>query len=303
MRKPTRPSRAGWSFLKAHGGSGSSWASGTFGLLDANFDPDLDCNGGSNRRELSGAARWAGSTAITRCFSGGRCGIRPGSMTGPVSAGLDTRFDMYMGNLKNEKNNEAYAPAPNVVKGVGPQRRRDCIQNSNDVQALHRLRWPCRAKHVRRRACDSEHRFGDGNWDKAGYIAKNHRRRPHRTATRAGRSIRARSRTRPRSRVLPSPQTETGRPTCSNEGPAGPERRVLIVAVMNCGELGGNTEAVPGKYIRVFLTEPSATDVDGEEKNGSSNGEIWVEEIEEVTRSAAAPGGGGFIHDVVQLYR
>ena len=95
-------------------------------------------------------------------------------------------------------------------------------------------------------------------------------------------------------------------PQCSATPPAGPERRVVYVAAVNCDtasggtEIRGRTNDVPVyEYVKMFLTEPVTAD-------GSTPKKLSI--YAEVLGSAGGSGGGagspgGTFRDVVQLYR
>jgi Flp pilus assembly protein TadG len=92
--------------LKAKGGS-SQWAPGNFGLLDP---PTGNTGAGSVSENLA-------SANPEGCY-GNSVSLRTGSVTGSVTTALNVRFDMYENpGFKNEENNSAYRPAPNVTKG------------------------------------------------------------------------------------------------------------------------------------------------------------------------------------------
>ncbi|MDP3262429.1 MAG: hypothetical protein Q8M59_05630, partial [Tabrizicola sp.] len=88
---------------------------------------------------------------------------------------------------------------------------------------------------------------------------------------------------------------ETGRPSCSTVPPAGPDRRIITVAGIDCSANGFNGRAtVPVReFFKIFLTEPITED-------DAIYGEIIGSASEAGT---GAVGTGGIVRDVVQLYR
>jgi hypothetical protein len=269
--------------------SQNSWGPGAFGLLDSNFDPDGPCktNTGADAYRCSVGAR----QNLTRCFARRGVCIRPGQLGEAAASGFNTRFDMYETSLNSKKNDWQFAPAPNVVKGIGPSSGNKCDWSETYTDSMALPRDDCFAAGT----CDGGNRFGNGQWDKAGYWAKNHGGgTPPDVDTRYEMYLWEIANAPNANRILPTPREETGRPTCSSETPAGPERRLLNAAVIDCSNLtSGNQCGVPVlKFVRVFMTEPAG-------KEGSDDTRLWVEEVEELT-----PGGpSGVIHDVVQLRR
>jgi hypothetical protein len=278
--------------------SGNAWGPGAFGLLDANFDPDGPCgdpNQGANfYRCAVGIVE-----GVTRCFARRGVDIRPGQVTGAAAAGFNTRFDIYTGNLHNADRDPLFAPAPDVVKGVGPDKGGRCIQNLNQAAPY------ADSDPLPRDGCFGAgetcagSRFGDGSWDKAGYLAANHQGASVAGTTRYELYLNELARAGT-GRILPNGKAESGRPVCSNQTPASPDRRVVIAAGIDCSALPpGNASGVPVRqFVRMFLTEPIGTDADGD------NTSLWVEEIGDARSQGEGAGTtGGFVHDVVQLYR
>src|SRR5690348_7796294 len=99
--------------------SQNSWGPGAFGFLDLPIDPDGPCNGNQGAAAFRCAV---GATQnVTQCVTQRGVDIRPGRLAGAASSGLNVRFDMYDTNLKSKSDDPLYAPAPNVVKGIGPK--------------------------------------------------------------------------------------------------------------------------------------------------------------------------------------
>jgi hypothetical protein len=86
---------------------------------------------------------------------------------------------------------------------------------------------------------------------------------------------------------------ETGGAVCNPHGLGNPERRVLIVAGIDCvtNSINGSTEDVPvAQWFRAFIIRPA----DGVTKD------VFVEVI---GSAELGNGGSGQIRDVIRLYR
>ena len=274
--------------------SGNFWGPGAFGLLDINFDPSGPCgspNQGANYfRCVMGLTQ-----GVTQCFERRGVDIRPGRIVGAASSGFNTRFDQYRTSLQSESNNPLFAPAPNVVRGEVPRGGNACNNNTDpspDTMALPRD--TCFGGGD---TCGGS-RFGNGTWDQLGYEATNHNGAPP-TGIGMGATrydmYRAEIAGASGGNILPAGKAETGRPACNTTGPAGPERRLLIAAAIDCSTLPpGNASNVPAQaFVQLFMTEPAGTT-----GNDSS---IWLEEVGRI--DIAGAGANGVIRDVIQLYR
>ncbi|MFW5678923.1 MAG: pilus assembly protein TadG-related protein, partial [Pseudomonadota bacterium] len=305
-------------------GGGAMLGPGNFGLIDVEADPTGPC-GSPNQ----GAAYWSCAAALSQ--GAARCvdrrqgvGMRPGQMTGPATAGINVRFDIFETTLSGRRDQAGFEPAPHVVKGRvaggggggggqgkgkgkgqgnagnggGGGSGAACINNMNasstspDTMAFPRD--DCFATN----SCPTAG-IGDGSWDEATYIQTNHGGTPpagYVTGTGGTRyqlylaEIAAAA-----GGDILSGRAETGRPTCSSTMSPSPERRVMVAAALDCvPPPSGNQSGVPVlDYWRVFLTEPAGL---------TANGEIWVEFIERIGVPGSA-AGGGILRDVVQLYR
>ena len=290
-------------------GQGAAWGPGNFGFLDPSSlptDPQGPCAGlGTAQlyRCLVGAER-----AVTACI---RTDQGVNTLTGQrvgLAEAFNTRFDHFSGSMQGLRNNPAYRPAPNTVQGTLPRRqgggnspRPACRGNNVDVSdAMPLPRDGC----ITAGTCG---RFGDGNWNRAGYVAMNHNGvYPAGTSARSTRYemylaeiAAARSRAAPNNVPLPGKQ-ETGAPQCHASGPSDdPARRTVVAAAVDCAanDIRGNTSGVvPLEYVQLFMTEPVAA------PGGNDDAEIMVE----VVRSAGGLGSGatvGIYREVVQLYR
>lgn len=284
------------------GGQGAAWGPGDFGFLDPStlaLDSTGNCAGtsgtGPSLRCVLGAVG-----SITQCFAQRGVNVEPGQKVGITNAALNTRFDMWTGALQNQSANPIYAPAANVIKGQEPKGGNACNWNNpqatTDTMAIPRDDcFPGCAP------------YGDGTWStgRAAYVAANYGGvDPHPgAATRyeyylaeiatAGGSA--------SSSPILSGRSETGRPMCSPNQDPDPERRVFIVAGIDCAAnpISGSTSNVPVKeFVKMFITEPVV------DNGGSvSSLDIYAEIIGPAGGNAGSGGSAGAIHDVVQLYR
>lgn len=284
------------------GGQGAAWGPGNFGFLDPTTLPTDEagpCAGetGANLyRCLVGAER-----AVTSCLRVDQLvDTQTGQRVGLAEA-FNTRFDIYRGNMQNVTRNAAYRPAPNTVQGTLPRGGSSCRGNNTDVSdAMPLPRDTC----IVNGTCG---RFGDGNWNRATYVAQNHGG-VYPTGTSAASTryamylaeiAAAKTRTAPNNVPLPG-MRETGAPQCHQSGPSpDPDRRTVVAAAVDCTtqNITGNTRnVVPLEYVRLFMTEPVAS------PGGTSDAEIMVE----VIGSAGGIGSGtmtGSFRELVQLYR
>lgn len=293
--------------LLRSGGNGSAWGPGDFGFLDPSYakvDPNGPCAGKSGAQ--LDACLLGAMGSITQCFSQRGVDTAPGQKVGIEDASFNVRFDMYHAIMNGKKNDPAYAPAPNVTKGVVPLGGGACT-GSNPPASPDTVAMP-KDNCFGTGTCLNG-RFGDGKWNdpttgRPNYVNMNYGNGvpdPHSSAkTRyeyylaeiaaAGGSA--------SSTAILTGRAETGRPQCSNNQAIDPDRRVIIAAAVDCAAnpINGQTNNVPvEEFVKIFLTQPVGTD-------GASPPtlDIWGE----VVGSASGPsGGGGLFHDVVQLYR
>lgn len=283
------------------GGQGAAWGPGNFGFLEPStlaLDSLGNCAGingaGPMLRCVLGAAG-----SITQCFPQRGVNTEPGQKVGITNDSLNTRFDMWSGAMKSEKNNPVYAPAPNVIKGIEPKNGGSCNWNQQQVtpDTLAIPRDDCFP------ACAP---YGDGDWTagRAAYVAANYGGAdPHPTAltryqyyldeiTAAGGPASGTS--------ILTGRAETGRPMCSSNQYPDPERRVMIVAGIDCtaNPINGSSTGLPvHQFVKMFITEPVVP-------NGTTNGlDIYAEIIGSAYSGGGSGGTAGVIHDVVQLYR
>ncbi len=281
------------------GGNGAAWGPGDFGFLDPD-KIEVDENGpcaGLNGVQMD-ACLMGAVDSITQCFNQRGVDLEPGQKVGIEDAIFNVRFDIYRSIMNGRRNNPAYAPAPNVIKGIVPNGGGSCINNarvSPDTVALPRD--DCFVSGT----CG---RFGTGVWSagRTTYVARNYGGSdPHPAAlTRYGYYLAeiARAGAGP----ILTGRAETGRPICSGSTPAGPDRRVIIVAGIDCAanSIRGAASDVPVReFFKIFLTEPV-----GQDGSSPPRLDIWGEIIGSASETGTgATGSGGIVRDVVQLYR
>lgn len=280
------------------GGQGAAWGPGNFGFLDVSslpIDSSGPCaglNGAQLYRCLVGAER-----AVTACIET-RSGVdtQPGQRVGLAEA-FNTRFDIYQGSMQSLRSNPAYRPAPNTIQGTVPRGNNACRGNNTD---------PSDAMPLPRDAnLTAGNRFGNGVWNRAGYVGQNHGGAypPGTSATSTRYQMylaeitAAAGRLPPNNVPLPG-FNETGAPRCYNGGaPSAPDRRVVVAAAIDCAAndiRGSSTNIVPLEYVRLFMTEPV--------QSSGNDTDIMVE----VVGSAGGAGSGnlnGIFQDFIQLYR
>ncbi len=149
---------------------------------------------------------------------------------------------------------------------------------------------------------DPQERFGNGNWDRWGYWDFNHG--AGLPGALIGKSRYEFYRYENDNNLIPNNSAtggEDGNPQCSTESATAtdiPDRRTMIMAVMNCScgdPINGNAEDVPVVgFINTFMTEPVS--------DPGTGMEYLFEFIEELE-----PGVGGvdgvLLHNIVQIYR
>lgn len=314
------------------GGQGAAWGPGAFGFLDPSkilVDADGPCEGetGSNLdRCLMGAAG-----PITQCFSYRGVDIEPGQKVGSLEAAINTRFDLFNATMNGEKNDPAYAPAPNVIKGIVPNGGGACIGN-NEVISPNTIGLPRDGCFAGTNSCNDVNggvgpRFGDGGWDRDLYFSTNYAPfdgtvpgaiQSWLDANAANASSPTRYEVYRAEAALSgdiltgdasgnghdgNPIAESGRPICNTQpNPlADYTRRIIVAAGVDCGanNISGAASNVPVEdFVKIFLTEPASNDGTG------NTFSIWGE----VVGTAGGDGSGAIddvaiFRDVVQLYR
>ena len=271
-------------------GANARYSAGNFGYLDP-------FKGNSGARKIKDAI------AIDKpdvCMSKSQgVKLRPGSINS-ASHAFNVRFDMYAGPYKRMRNDPAYAPAANVVKGYTPKKNDVCkIQKDPDAMGMPRDE----AFHCPSGSSAGLEQLGTGNWDFVEYMRVNHNYmraitiegvtytmdyRRRRSYPSAPPSRYAMYRWEIDNNCVPGSLTygknaktpEEGLPLCHTTGPhTDPDidRRIITVAVLNCGEIEASGEKMAGRtdylpvetFVNVFLTEPM-----GPGKDGTLYGEI-----------------------------
>ncbi len=296
------------------GGQGAAWGPGDFGFLRPDtslVDPAGPCAG------LNGAQLYrclVGATGnIAGCVSQNGVNIEPGQREGVTTPALNTRFDIYTGAMQGKRTDPHYSPASNVVKALwrgagGGGGANQCIQNNGEptTNTMALPRDTCLQG-----ACG---RFGDGTWSRASYINTNHGGTDPVTGPVPGAAPGSRwelylaeiakaNAAGPAAPILTPGLQETGRPVCSTQPPAGPQRRLLVSAGIDCdtNPINGAATDVPvDQFVVVFMTEPATN-------YGATTPptlDIFVEVVDVAgDGGGGASGFGGIFRDVVQLYR
>lgn len=236
---------------------------------------------------------------ITQCFNQRGVDLEPGQKVGIEDAIFNVRFDIYRSIMNGRRNNPAYAPAPNVIKGIVPRGGGDCIGTNAELSpdTVGLPRDTC----FETGTCS---RYGNGNWSagRATYVDTNYGGTdPHWGATTRYQYYLAEIAASSPSGILTG-LSETGLPTCSRSAPAPADRRVIIVAGIDCieNDIRGAARNVPVKeFFKIFLTEPV-----GQDGSSPPRLDIWGEIIGSASEVGTGAGGtGGLVRDVVQLYR
>ena len=286
--------------LRSGGGGSAQWGPGDFGFLDpakALINDEGPCDGltGGNLDRCLIAAEGP----LTACFRQDGVDIEPGQKVGIEDAAINVRFDIYKATMNGKRNDANYRPAPNVVKGIVPAHGGMCIGNSEAVS-------PDTIALPRDGNLSPTNRYGNGTWNRAAYIATNHGGTdPVPAAGIPGtfpgsryEMYRAEIAKAAGGNILTG-RAETGRAQCASGASTDPERRVIVVAGIDCAAnpVKGAATGVPVKeFYRIFLTEPA-----GQDGSSPPKLDIWGE----VVGSASTSGAGGTVvfHDFVQLYR
>ena len=262
------------------GGKHSQYFPGNYGYLQT---------GGPGANELKEAMA---SSSPNTCYSRAGVELRTGAVASVVD-GFNTRFDIYSGSYKNDRNDPNYAPAENVIRGVSGA----ACKESDDANAMGLPRDEC---HLNDSCTMAGGRLGDGSWDLPTYLEVNHGAPTSIIIGSETYSINYSSRTV--SPELPtryeiyrweidtgripgssgygaSTTPENGVPQCYSGGSLAPvDRRVVRVAVLDClaldSQYGINGSSAPPlpvtAFWKVFITEPIES---------KSNSQIWGEMV------------------------
>lgn len=288
------------------GGQGAAWGPGNFGFLEPStvaLDSTGNCAGAGGTGPMLRCVLGAVNT-ITQCFAVRGVDTEPGQKVGITNDSLNTRFDMWSGAMRNEKNNPIYAPAPNVIKGIEPKSGGACNW-SNSQPTTNTAALP-RDTCIANGSCMP---YGNGDWaaGRVNYVQKNYGGvDPFPTVTTRYQyylhEIAAHGGAGSSSPILTGLQ-ETGRPMCSPNQSNDPDRRVIIAAGVDCAAnpINGRMTGVPvHQFVKLFITEPVVDNGGG----STSALDIYGEVIGSAGGTGNGSGGNGAIfHDVVQLYR
>lgn len=299
------------------GGSGSAWGPGDFGFLDpSQADLGATCSGLNGAQLI--ACLVGAEQNVTQCYTQRGVNTEPGQKVGIEDAIFNIRFDIYKSTMNGKKNDPDYPPAPNVISGLRPAGGGSCIGQNEATAYPDTIPLP-RDDCFAAGTCT---RWGDGTWDYATYIDTNHGNGngvldagedshltafpvdPKYAGTRYETYLReiAYGDSVAGGAILSGQGWETGRPQCSSNMSARPERRVVIAAGIDCvtNPVNGNEVGVPvEEFFEVFLTEPV-----GDDGNSPPTLDLWVEVIGSAGGDGySSAGPGGIFRDVVQLYR
>lgn len=300
-------------------GPSSAWGPGNFGYLQSGTGD----HGANALREMFAVVK------PEACFDVTGVELSTGQQS-TIRVGVNTRFDIYDGNLNSKKNNSNYRPARSVRKqykftGAGNA----CNATLTPDSGYKRLQ---RDSCINTSTCPTygampANRMGDGIWDFQTYWSTNFPNVAYPTVngeTWSNSSDHLPTRyevyryeidnnltnTKSIGSNVNNPNGERGAPQCSGSTTSDdPDRRLLYAAIINCEEhaddlVGGSGDPIPVEaFASVFLTEPlenGSAQSNGEEDNGDDS--IRAELVDITGRF----GNGtleGFQRDEVQLYR
>lgn len=261
-------------------GKNSAWAPGNFGLLALN-------NHNLSTNDLRDAMGRINPLAV--CFStDGELGSKPGE-SAAVAQGFNTRFDIYEGATSGLDNDDQYAPAANAVKGMikagsacsynpnggnGWTKPANTYDGPEDLDSADAMGFPrdnCAYHPLSSGDGDctitSSTRIGTGNWDVGSFTDVNHG--GVNWTTEIGTSMPTRYQVYQweiGNAIVNNGATggENANPQCNTQTPAaGPDRRVISIAVVNCiasGVTGQTPNLDVAKWIELFITEPMGAD-------------------------------------------
>jgi len=311
------------------GGTVSSWAPGDFGFLEvgsgknselmealAFTETAVNCSPIDGTKPSTGNPQGLYDAINTRFdiydFSGGNGTTLAPCLSGSCPAALNVIKDVvkpdYDTTPMNNKcgfhvkqgwrlppDDRQFWPNATPVTGVDGLLSYNDTSHSPSIDAMGLPRDLCHyASYGTQCTSDATHKFGDGNWARGDYFAKNHpggarpanagsitrydtylwelglNNMPHGTA--AGTAL------------------QFGRPICSSGTANGIDRRVLTVAIVkNCASLNGGSTAVEvDEWVDMFLVQP-VVDIAAGRGNGDVKDSIYME----VIRPASVGNDGG----------
>jgi hypothetical protein len=306
--------------VKDGGGNSSQWGPGNYALLEIPGLPGADAI----------RASFAALNGSPVCFDPDLVTTKPGQSVA-VNAGLNVRLDMYSGNTNGLKSSPTHYPAKNVVKGLGTRapsatkcdpKIADYDLYTGEGDAAELMQYP-RDKCFYTGTCavtGAGTRYGDGQWDKAAYCQTNYGDATCAgVASPTGKPINTRYgfyRAEVESGVVPQTANENVKNLCYTgktwdqlpigadarevgfeTSVNGPDRRVVVAAMVNCnqqkalGNLNGHKTVEVYKWVLLFLTEAAGQYGD------------QTEMFFEVIREMDMENDQTYAHDIVQLYR
>ncbi|RUW40347.1 MAG: pilus assembly protein [Mesorhizobium sp.] len=279
---------------------------GNFGLLDNGLNSIQD-----------GMARGTAGT----CYSRNSLTSKTGVTFGQVNTGLNVRFDLYQGSLKNNSD-LGYRPASNVRKGASKTSNCNKYDVASDGPPPSAMALPPGTPFDNAKGMSapiSSNSFWDSYWSIN-----------HGTAY-PGSAVNSLTNptgdlTRPASRYdvymyeiandkvkdqSPAPSKEKGTPSCfkGDLTKADPSRRLINLAIIDCNanqdKLNGHTAVRPDGYASVFLISPVQKQNPADENNPEGTGAEKPISLEIV--DVDGPLGNGTLdkalRNEVQLYR
>jgi Flp pilus assembly protein TadG len=282
--------------LREYPGGDSQFTAGDYGFL---LSPTIGA-------DVLGTLKAAAMARPPACFIQNAVNLRPGFLVSAREA-FNVRFDIYEGNLANDRGDSNYRPAENVRKGYVGRGQSVSGGACNGQPAAN---WPIGSPPdqatgllLDRSWPYLDGRMGNGEWNFATYWQVNHGADGRPTPMING-ALANNSNPPSRYQVYRyeieqslvtdrSPGGESGAPTCYTGGGLSnvPDRRILYAAIVNCHSLGLSGEGpvnVPvAAFGKLFLTLPLSR----------SQTDLYVELVGLVGPEDAAN------FDMVQLYR
>lgn len=293
------------------------WQPGTFGVLADNFEPGSACGNTGTAGSAVVSCITGINENVTRCYDPTGVTIVNTVSARQVAGGLNSRFDIYLSQLTGLQDDGRFAPAPSVVKAVASDDGAACISDLDDVIDLSTLPTDRRSLPLPQDACFEPSGTCSATGSRLGtgitaaelddYWAVNHTT-PRPAATTRFELYQEEVAAAPSfDRMLQKiTSDETGAPICYRGGidptPEEPDRRLLNVAVIDCGPGSGvpNTGLIQGvpvlDFVQLFMTEPAELSPSGNVVS------LWAEEVQGL-RPDSEGLGTGRIRDVVQLVR
>jgi hypothetical protein len=307
---------------KGPNGEAGSWGPGNFGLLEIPGLPGADAIRDS----------FASLHGSPVCFDPNLVTTKPGQAVA-INAGINVRLDMYHGSTNGLKSSAAHYPAKNVVKGLGTRGPSattcdpktddyNLYTGESDLDSAELMQYP-RDTCFYAGTCTtlgSGARYGNGEWYKPEYCQVNYGDPTcAMVSSPTGKPMNTRYgfyRAEVESGKVPQHANEDVKDLCYTNKPwdqlpigtdvreagfdisvDGPDRRVLVAAVVNCKEqkdnLNGKKTVKVAKWLLMFLTEAAGA------YSPSEQDQIFLEVIREMEMD----NDETYAHEIVQLYR